>query len=179
MWQQLDKKKKNMIFFGAMIIVLYIAYQFSFKHTLQAIVLNRQLQNEGLNNRDLAGSLPQIEYQHTFYLTALKSYQVKKLDRDSRLWQAVSGMTLVNSVAISFNPSPAFSADTTAIKDSIVSQQFSFKGNYFNLVKLLDTLSKANGIGKITDLKLATKKESQGKGDGGLTMQLTLVGVEK
>jgi hypothetical protein len=180
MWRQLDNKKKNMVIVGAMIIVLYIAYQFSFKHTFDAIVLNQQLKREQVNDQASDGGFTQINQKNKFYLSAIKSYKVKKEDRENRLWQAVSGMAVANDVDISFNPNLALvTADTITVKNGIVSQQFNFKGNYFNLVKLLDTISKTDGIGKISDLKLSTKKDNEPKVDGGLKMQLTLVGVEK
>ncbi|TKC04533.1 hypothetical protein FA048_19530 [Pedobacter polaris] len=179
MWKQLANKNKNMVFFGAVVVVLYIAYNFSFKHTFDAIVLNHQLKKEQVNDQAADGSFPQINRKNKFYLSALKSYKVKKEDRENRLWQAVSGMALGNDIEISFNPNPLIIADTMAVQNGIVSQQFAFKGNYFNLVKLLDTISKADGIGKVSDLKLSTKKDNQSKADENLNMQLTLVGIEK
>lgn len=179
MWQQLDNKKKNMVFIGAIIIVLCIAYQFSFKHTFDAIALNHQLKREQVNDQTIDGSFPQINRKNSFYLDVLKGYKVKKEDRENRLWQAISGMALVNDVEIGFNPNQVLVTDTLTIQNGIVSQQFNFKGSYFHLVKLLDTISKTNGIGKISDLKLSNKKDNEHKEDGGLKMQLTLVGVEK
>ncbi len=178
MWQKLNLQQKKLVSLAAMVVLFYLAYIFSFKHTLAAISLNRQLTNEQNNAQGTTESFSQIDRKNKFYLQALKSYQVKKEDRENKLWQAVSGMAMANEVAISFNPNAIPVADSTAITNAMVQQQFSFKGNYFKLVKLVDSLSKTKSIGQLAELRLFTNKDSQTQTKQ-LNLQVKLVAVER
>lgn len=178
MWKNLDYKKKNLVLIGGMLLLLYIAYVFSLKHTITAMQLNSQLKKEQEAAQTEDSTFPQISRKNNFYTNALKSYKVKKEDRENRLWQAVSNMALSQNVKIGFNPSQPLIADTIALQQGVVAQQFTFKGNYFNMVKLLDTLSKSKGIGKISELKLSDKKDLDSKDKlGQLTLQLNLSAI--
>ena len=180
MWNKLDHQKKNLLSIAGMVLCLYIAYVFSFRHTIAALQLNRQLKKEQGADQSLTNSSAQVSRKNNFYANAVKSYTVKKEDRENRLWQAVSGMALAQNVNINFNPKAQFITDSLALQKGLVTQQFAFKGDYFNLVKLLDTMGKSRGIGKIYDLKLFTKKENadqQNKSQ--LKMELTLAAIAR
>lgn len=180
MWQKLDSRKKHLAFAGAIIVILYITYSFSFRHTVDAIILNHELKTAQLNNQITDGSFPQLKRKNDFYVTALKGYKVKKDDRENRLWQALSGMALANDTEIGFNAGTNLPADTLAVQNGIVDQQFHFKGNYFNLVKLLDTVSSSSGIGKISEFRLTSKPENTSVNDTDkLTLKLTLTAIAK
>lgn len=170
MWQKLDGKKKNVVFFALLLVVLYIAYIFSFRHSIKAILLSNQLKREQGLVQNFDASFPQIASKSTFYIQVLKAYEVKRRDRENSLWQAVSGMSIAKDVAITFNPNPQQLLDS----NGVFKQQFSFKGNYFNCIELLDSMSKAKGIGRISALKLAATKESKEQ----LLLKLTLTAVE-
>jgi hypothetical protein len=174
----LTYQNKRIILIIGMLVVGYIAYQLSFKYVVSAFWLNSDLQNEKANITNLDSSFPQVSSTNTFYLTVLKGYSVKQEDRENELWQSISGMALNNSVKISFVPNAIAPTDTTALLKNIVQQQFTFKGNYFNLVKLLDTISRSREIGKIADLKIFTKRDAlDSDGSGQLTINLTMIGV--
>ncbi len=165
---------------AGMVVLLYIAYVFSLKHTFEAIRLNSQLKKEQNAAQSEDSTFPQVSRKNAFYANALKSYQVKKEDRENRLWQAVSGMASAQNVQVNFSTNTQHVADTVALQQGMVAQQFTFKGNYFNLVKLLDTLSKSSGVGKIAEMKLSDKKELGAKEKTGqLTLLLTLNALEK
>ncbi|MEE1945896.1 hypothetical protein VRU48_12315 [Pedobacter sp. KR3-3] len=180
MWKNLDHQKKNWVLMVGMVALLYIAYVFSLKHTFEAMRLNRQLKKEQSAAQSEDSTFPQVSRKNTFYANALKSYQVKKEDRENRLWQTVSGMASAQNVQVNFSTNTQSVTDTIALQQGMVAQQFTFKGNYFNLVKLLDTLSKSTGIGKIGEMKLSDKQELGTKEKTGqLTLQLTLNALEK
>lgn len=180
MWKNLDEKKKNVLFVVATLVVVYIAYVFSFSPTLKVIQVNRQLAKEQNQSQNFDATLPQLSDQHSYYLNALKAYQVRTEDRENRLWQTVSGAAVAKNVTISFNPNIQQAPDSVAIKNRLVTQQFNFKGNYFDQVQLLDSLSKTKGIGMITELRLAVPKEKATDGKTNqLTLQLTLSGMVK
>lgn len=173
MWDSLDIKKKYLVLIGAMIFVLYVCFVFSFRATLAAINLNRKLKSEHIEVEKLGGDI-QIVRKHNYYSTAVRGYKLKKEDWENRLWNTVSGMALANNVSIGFVPNPVNVTDTLVL-NGLAMQQFSFKGNYFNLVKLLDTMSKTSGA-RIADLKLLNSKDEKADADK-LSMHITLVAL--
>jgi hypothetical protein len=173
MWDSLDIKKKYLVLIGAMIFVFYMCYVFSFRGTLAAINLNKKLKTELIEVDKLGGDM-QIVRKNNYYSTAVKLYKLRKEDWENRLWNTVSGMALANNVSIGFVPNPVNLSDTLVV-NGLAMQQFSFKGNYFNLVKLLDTMSKTSGA-RIADLKLFNTKEEKGDADK-LNMHITLVAL--
>lgn len=180
MWKNLDHQKKNWALLAGMVVLLYIAYVFSLRHTFEAMRLNSQLKKEQNAAQSEDSTFPQVSRKNAFYISALKSYAVKKEDRENRLWQTVSGMAATQNVQVNFSTNTQAVTDTVALKQGMVVQQFTFKSSYFNLVKLLDTLSRSNGIGKIADVKLSDKKDlsSKEKADQ-LSLQVTLSALEK
>lgn len=182
MWKNLSDQKKNIVLIGAMLLVVYVAYVFSFSPTLKVIQINHQLAREQSQTQNFDGTLPQIANQHNYYLNALKAYQVKAEDRENRLWQTVSGVAIAKNVEISFSPTAQQTTDTdsVAIKNKLVKQQFNFKGNYFDHLQLLDSLSKTKGIGIITEIRLAVPKEKAMDGNANqVILQLSLSGMVK
>lgn len=178
MWNKLDDQKKNILFFAAMFLMVYIAYVFSFSPTLKAILIHQQLSSEKQAAQGSDALLPQITSKNSYYLEAIKAYHVKNEDHEAKLWQAVSGIALAKNVAINFTPNTQAITDSVSLKNKLFVQQFSFKGSYVDQVKLLDSVSKTKGIGLITELKLYIPKENAGaEKDKALTLQLSLLGL--
>jgi hypothetical protein len=173
---KLDHQKKNILFVVAMFLVTYMAYVLSFKHTLKAIALNNQLKSEAQFVQVADGSYAQVVRKNSFYNNVIKSYRVKIEDRENRLWQTVSGVAIAHQTAISLNPVNQIVADSTQFKRQIFTERFSFKGSYFNIVKLVDSLSKTPDIGKIASLTLALPKETL-KEENSIQLDLTLNAV--
>ena len=180
MFQNLaDKYSKYLLIIG-MALTTYVAYVFSFRHAFEAIKLNNQLNVEKNEDQSLAVSYPQIEDQNQFYITALKAYHVKKEDRENRLWQAISGIAVNKGVAIGFVPSTPAIVDTVVVQKGMVAQQFTLKGNYFNIVKSLDSIGRTTGIGRVAEFRLAVDKSSgSAPTSEQLTLQLLMVALAK
>ncbi|MCJ0743676.1 hypothetical protein [Pedobacter montanisoli] len=180
MWNRLNEQQKNWGFGAAIVVTFIIAYHFSFKHTIAAYRLNHKLKKEQVDMQGEDSAFLQVNKKYHFYTEVVKSYQVKKEDRDNRLWQAVSGMAVNKNVKISYTPQTAELTDTAGLAKEISTQQFTFKGNYFNLVKLLDTLSKSTQTGHIGKLYIYQPKtgitETKNKD---LTLQLDLKMLDK
>lgn len=176
MWNKLDERKRRIVAILAAIVVMYMAYRFSFGHAIAAYHLNGSLKKEaGLQLEDAA--YPHLNKKHIFYSKVLESYKVKKAEMDTKIWQAISDMAVAQQVKVAYNPTASAALDTTA-QQNIFEQQFSFKGKYFELVKLLDTLSKSTQIGKVSQMTVAAPKEQQAvKVKDQLEMKLTLSAV--
>lgn len=171
MLNNLTFKHKKIGLLGILFLTLYIAYHFSFSKTFEAISINHQLQHEQIATQNLDASYPQIENEDSFYRNAIRLYKVNNDDRENRLWQTVSSIAISKNVKISFNPAQSSIPDTIA-KHQLFKHEFNFKGNYFNCVSLLDSLSKTRGIGLISNLKLSVPKERGSENE--LVLQLTL-----
>lgn len=178
MWHKLDDKKQKIVAIVAAVLVLYVAYVFSFKHAVEAYSLNKSLKKEAsLQMEDAA--YPHLNKKYNFYQKVLTDYRVKKEEMDTKVWQSVSDMAVSQQVKISYNPMPQV-ADTASNPTAIHQQQFIFRGSYFNMVKLLDTLSKSEGLGKIAQLTITSpKNEGPKENNQALSMQLGLSAVER
>lgn len=179
MLEKLSLKTKKLALGLLMLLVLYLAYVLSFKKAISAAVLNTQLKAVGAGGTEPPLAVAQLEREHGFYLAVLKGYQVRSEDRESRLWQSVSGMAITTGTAIGFSPETvtAFS-DTAAVDSTVIFDRFTFSGGYKNLVRLLDTLSKAKGIGRIAAANLGKEKvSSQDEGKEKLVLRLKMAGV--
>ncbi|PWS29304.1 hypothetical protein DHW03_05670 [Pedobacter yonginense] len=177
--QKLDDKKRNILLWLAMLALVYIAYTCSFSNTLESIRLHNQLQNEQQSVDDTDSTLPQTLRENEFYETALKRYEVKKEDRETQIWQALSGITVAKGVKLSYSAEPQAETDTTAIKLHIFKQKFTLKGGYFELLATVDALHKTKNIGQISSLKLASKIENGAEEkQKDLTLQLEMTGIE-
>ena len=180
MIEKLSQKNKKAIMIFLMIVVVYLAYVFSFEKAISAFALNRQLKQTEHPGEEPDVAFPQLEKKHAFYQAVLKGYKVRREDRENRLWQSISAMAIAKNVDINFSPNLGnVEKDTSETAKGIVAQKFIFKGSYFNMVKLLDTLEKAQGIGRIADAKLMKKKANgnEEKSDK-LTLELQIVGKE-
>lgn len=181
MFDKLDYKKKQIALSVSILLLLYIAYQCSFKNAIEAFRLNKQLNKENKSALSGEAGQPQLERKSEFYLKVVKSYKVKGEDGENYLWQSLSGMALACQVQVSFSQNIQNKQDTTTnvLLKKVFSNEFTFSGNYFNLVRLADTLSKSSGIGKIAKLKIYMKKSDGAVANKNqpLLMDLTLKGL--
>lgn len=181
MLEKLSLKTKKLALGLLMLLVLYLAYVLSFKKAISAAVLNAQLNAVGSGGAEPPLAMAQLEREHGFYLAVLKGYQVRSEDRESRLWQAVSGMAITTGTAIGFSPETVTAlSDTAAVDSTVLFDSFTFSGGYKNLVRLLDTLSKAKGIGRIAAANLGKQKaSSQDEGKEKLLLRLKMAAVRR
>ena len=175
MWNKLDEGKRKLVALGLTVAVLFIAYRFSFSHTIEAYQLHNKLQREAsLQGSDAA--YPHLNKKYLFYKKVLSGYEVKKDDMENKLWQTVSNIAISQQVKISYNPLQL--PVDTASNHHIFSQQFDFKGRYFNLVKLLDSFGKSRDIGRAASLEITSPKSSD-KDMENLSLRLKLIAIDK
>lgn len=178
MLEKLSSRHKKILSYVLAVLVFYLCYVLAFAPTLDAVSLHSELQSEKKDELVMEGSYTNLQRKNNFYKVALKAYHVKNEEREQRLWQAVSGMAIAQQVDISLEPQLALAVDTTMHKE-IVEQHFNFTGDYFGLVKLLDTLHRNQGNGRIGKLKISSNRGvgSEEFVDGKLDMSVTLKGV--
>lgn len=180
MFDRLSSRHKKILSYVVAALVFYLCYVLAFAPTLDAVKLHSELQSEKQDELVMEGSYTNLQRKNNFYKDALKAYHVKNEEREQRLWQAVSGMAIAQQVDITLEPQLSLAVDTTMQKE-IVEQHFNFTGDYFGLVKLLDTLHRSPGNGRIGKLKISSKSgvASDEFADGKLNMSVTLKGVLK
>jgi len=178
MLKELDYKKKRLLMGVVILVILYLAYQFSFRHTLVAIRLNGELSQQQEGDGFSESSIIQIRRKSLFYKGVVKDYRIKKEDMDNRIWQSVSGMAVAKNVLISFDAAPlTIETDTSAVAKGLISKYFSLKGDYADLVGFLDTLSQSKGNGRLSMVKIFKPKENGVNQNGSaLQLNITLIG---
>lgn len=172
-------KKKRGILYLLMVVVTYLAWAGSFEKTISALVLNRQLKNIQQAEAEPDAGFRQLERKHTFYQQVLKGYQVRKQDRENRLWQSISGLAIYSEVKIYFDKEAVVtSTDTLSTIKGNVADRFRFKGNYKQVLVLLDTMEKSKGIGKLSILNIVKPKVENGISESNeLDVDLKLTGI--
>lgn len=178
MLKKIGYRQKRLGFGLLMALVLYLSYIFSFKQTIDAIITNNELRKAGKDEGFSDSALPQIRRKNSFYQEVLKGYRIRKQDSENHIWQSVSGMAVAERVLISFDPEDkGLPVDTGKFTKDLVRKQFLLKGNYFNITRFLDTLSRAKGVGRLSELNLSMKKNQfQDDDRKDLNLAITLVG---
>ncbi len=177
MLNKLKAKNRRWLLPAAALIILYISYHFSFSLVFSAWWLNRTLSQESKQHQDEA-AYPHLNQKHQFYQKVLADYKVKPGTMDTEAWQALSEMAVANNLRITYMPLK-LNADTSS-SQKVLSQQYQFKGSYFSIVKLLDTVAKTDRIGKISAVAIGLPKQtSEGEKRDLLEMTLTLKAIEK
>jgi len=178
MWNRLDTSKKNGIAIGLMILVGYLAYQLSFKATIEAIWLNGEL-----SKREVAGEMDgvsvQLRRKDTFYKKVLKGYELSAEDVQGKMWQAISGIAAEKGVEVGFGQvaNSQILLDSVALKNGIFRQEFTIRGDYVGLVRLADSVNKTRGIGKISSLVITVPKDAGEERE--LVVKLGMVGIRR
>jgi len=177
MWQKINQQQKNYLLIAVAILVCYLAYQLSIRRAIAEIVLYRELSQKQHAIGQINGSLGQANTKNDFYAKVVGVYRIRSEDPQGMLWESVSGISHSKGVSIGFNPSTQLLTDSLEIKKNIFRQEFTFRGNYFGLVALVDSISKTQGIGRISSLSIAVAKEM--KTEGELELRLSINGIKR
>lgn len=82
---------------------------------------------------------------------------------------------MAKSVKISFQP---ITTPIDSAHNGVKINKYTFKGAYFNCVSLIDSISKTQGIGRITYLRLSSTPVDDQHSDGKLFVELGMVALE-
>lgn len=176
MWQKLNGQHRNYVLIAVGLLICYFAYQLSFRRTFEAIVLYWELLEEQEVIGNTYGATSQTGVKNDFYIKVLGSYGIKSEDSEGAIWESISGISQAKGVSIGFNPSSKLLPDSLEIKNNIFRRDFSFKGNYFELIALVDSISRTMGIGKVASLRISVPKET--KIEEELELKLTVMGIQ-
>lgn len=175
MWQKLSGQHKSYLILAVGLLIGYFAYQLSFRRTIDAIVLYGELGVEQIANEETNGAIGQNGVKNDFYNKVLVSYRIKSEDPEGKLWESISAISQAKGVSVGFNPITKLIPDSLEIKKKIFRRDFSFRGSYFGLIALVDSISRTQGIGKVSSLRISKPKET--KIEGELELKLTMMGI--
>ena len=178
MLSKLNYTQKQKLILPLMVLGLLLCWFLAFDKTFEAIKLNRHLAEASALSSDISFN-PAYEQRKLAALDAiLKGYQVRPNWNDA-LWMASSAIADKQGVAVDFT----LNRVEEGLVDSAAagaSQSLYFHGRYVQLVKLVDTLERMKGIGKIAGMKLnGPKADAVTEGKARCDLRLDFVGLEQ
>lgn len=150
----LDFKTKNKLLIAGAILGLLIIWVLALQPTMELIRLNGELTESSA--LDATFDPVHKEKEIAVLKSVLKSYQVEEEDWRSNLWMNVSAVAIKSDIDLEyFKSKPALAGDSSIYKTETIS----FYGDYIKLVKLLDTLEKLKGLGRISTIQMKGPEE--------------------
>lgn len=147
--------QKNKLLLPLLAVGLLLSWFLAFNKTFDAIALHNKLKTESAQENDLSFNPVYAQRKQAALDRILKGYQVG-LEWNDLLWMKGSEIAAKQQVGIEYTATKVSSeADST---DVGMVQSLQFYGNFIQLVKLIDTLEKSPGIGKISALQIKAPK---------------------
>lgn len=155
MLNNLDPIKKNKLLLPAFVVGLLLCWFLAFSNTFETVKLNRKLKEEAEKGNDLSFNPAHVQQKLAALNLILKSYKVSTQWNDE-LWMRSSAIAARQNVGVGFTlDKPDADVDSTSVGKS---QSLYFYGGFVQLVKLIDTLERTRGIGKISTLQVKAPK---------------------
>jgi len=135
--------KREYLLVAATVIILIICYQLALKRTIEAWQINRQLKAQMAQSSDLSVQPDYIERKTANLNHILDLYKVDTLNFRNETLSKISSIAEEENVKLSEVPNQN---TTYHIKEFSI-QELSFEGDYSSLVKTINNLQHARGIG--------------------------------
>lgn len=137
------------------IVGFIMAWILAFSNTFHAFLLNRTLAEASTVSADLSFNPKYLLRKQVALNHILKGYEVDK-DWSDQLWLRCSALASSQNVGLDYTlTKPMNEMDSTKVG---IVQSLYFYGNYRQLLKLMDTLEKSPGIGKISAIQVKAPK---------------------
>lgn len=155
MLNRLDPIKKNKLLLPVFVMGILLSWFLAFSKTFDAVGLNRKLKDASEKENDISFNPSYIQQKLSALDLILKGYKVKE-DWNDHLWMQASSIAAKKNVSIDFTlDRPSAEIDSTLIGET---QSLYFYGDFIQHVKLVDTLERVRGIGKISALQFKASK---------------------
>lgn len=155
MQSRLDHIQKNKLLLPLFVLGLLLCWFLAFDKTFEAVKLNRKLKGDSERGNDISFNPAYVQQKLAALNLILKSYKVDEQWND-KLWMQSSAIAAKQNVSVDFTlDRPAVEADSTSVGRL---QSLHFYAGFIQLVKLVDTLERSNGIGKISALQVKAPK---------------------
>lgn len=151
MLNRLDAVTKNKLILPVFVFGLLLCWLLAFSKTLEAVKLNRRLKNESEKMNDISFNPAHLQQKLTALDLILKGYKVDE-EWNDHLWTKASAVAAKLNVGVDFTlDKSSADVDSTSVGRS---QSLYFYGGYIPLVKLVDSLERSRGVGKISALQV-------------------------
>ncbi|TCC97716.1 hypothetical protein [Pedobacter hiemivivus] len=155
MLSRLDHIQKNKLLLPLFVLGLLLCWFLAFDKTFEAVKLNRKLKEKSEKVNDISFNPAYVQQKLAALNLILKSYKVDEQWND-KLWMQSSAIAAKQNVSVDFTlERPPVEVDSTSVGRS---QSLYFYGGFIQLVKLVDTLERSTGIGKISALQVKAPK---------------------
>lgn len=148
---------RNKLLLAVTAFVLLLSWFLAFKKTVNAIVLNHHLKKMSAQNNNLSYNPEYVNRRLAQLDRILGRFEADPDDWKDQFWLKISSVADEKGVEVIYRPVNAATTDstTTELRESI-----GFRGKFKDLVILLDTLEKTEGIGKIASAGFGKEKAS-------------------
>jgi len=157
MWKQLSYKKKNRLLLTSALFILVLSWFSVFQKTLDAVSLNWRLKDQIAGSGSLAESPAYTSERLGAINAAYDLFKADSADWRNELWNHVSNMASSDKYQLVYSSEEV----KGAMKDSLIlSQNILLKGEFKDLIRLLDSVENIREIGYISSLKLFKPERS-------------------
>lgn len=176
MLNRLDPIKKNKLLLPLFILGLMLCWFLAFNKTFDALKLNDQLTMTSEKENDISFNPSYVQQKLLSLDLILKGYKVKN-DWNDILWMQASSIAASQQVSIDFTlDRPSAEVDSNSVEQG---QSLYFHSGFVQLVKLMDTLERVKGIGKVSALQLkAPKREVSGDKERKCVLRIDFKGLD-
>lgn len=152
----MDAKKKNIGLLIGFIILLVIAYNFSISKTLESRKQHLALKEQKESLNEIPNQIDYLKQQNKYYDEVLKKNQIStKSSFQNNLLKIVNSFAIKNNLKITGFKEPHVLRQNDAVTKTY---NFSVKGNYTSILKLLYSIEQFGNYGKIISVDFQKKK---------------------
>jgi len=125
-------------------LIMLLSWPLALKKTWQEIALNKELKGKDEGNL-LSYNPNHLKEKQEILGSLLTRYTLDSAEWKNEFWMKVSGAASRSKISVNYNPDLRSS---TSVPDSaLMNQRISFVADYRDLVLLMDTLEKTQGVG--------------------------------
>jgi hypothetical protein len=135
--------KKEYLFIAATMLLLLICYQLAFKKTIQAWQLNSGLKNQLIQSADVSFQPGYLQRKNNNLDKIIALYKADTVDFRGNIISAIAVIAGKENVKLTEVPLQ----DPLFHRDRFIIQKLNFEGAFFSLIKVLNQLQSAKGIG--------------------------------
>jgi len=149
-------KRKNIGILIGFILLLFIAYKFSISKTIESRKLHNSLQKQKESLSNLPNQIAYLKQQNKYYDEILEKNQISTdISFQNNLLKIVNSFAEKNNLKITGFKEPHILTQNDAVTKTY---NFSVKGNYTSILKLLYSIEQYGNYGRIISVDFQKKK---------------------
>jgi len=166
---EISYKVRNRLLLIAWVLILLLSWPLALKKTWEEIDLNKELKGKG-EEILLSYNPNHLKEKEEVLESLLTRYTLDSAEWKNEFWMKVSGAASRSRVSVNYNPDVR--SLMPAADSAIMNQRISFEGDYRNLVLLMDTLEKTQGVGFLRSASFKKVKSRGGEVEDKLYLNL-------